>query len=90
MKKIVFLVLMMIATNANAQLACDTRDNVVKKLKGYQEYPIGFGVAGAFIIELFVSDNGSWTMLRTAPGESCVIGYGSDWESIPKPKGPPL
>ena len=42
---------------------------------------------GGGIIEIFASDEGSWTMVITQPnGVSCLIAVGQDWEILPMPE----
>jgi hypothetical protein len=44
---------------------------------------VGF-INQAVILEVYVSENGSWTMLvTTANGSSCVVFAGQSWETIP-------
>ena len=50
----------------------------------FSERQNGVGVANQkTVVELFVSVEGSWTVLATdAAGMSCVVGSGTGWQSI--------
>ncbi len=66
-----------------AQVPCAPRDEIVDALsEHYKEVPAGIGLAPpGRVFELYVSDNGTWTLLlTTAYGRSCVIGAGENWE----------
>ena len=59
-------------------------DAITKLQRQYHEQQIGIGVAsrGSLVIELFVSDSGSWTILMTrADGISCVAAAGENWST---------
>lgn len=51
----------------------------------YKEAPKGLGlVHGTRLVELFVSRNGSWTILATKlDGKACILAAGKDWEEVP-------
>ena len=70
---------------------CTSRDAMVKALKGkYQEQRRGMGVASrAGIMEFYVSDKGTWTIVMSmANGISCILAAGRDWEDLAvKPAG---
>ncbi len=89
-----FLILAVLlwAAPAQAQAACDDRAKIVPRLaEQYQEQPRGRGVDGRnVLIELFISPNGSWTLLVSQPnGISCLIAAGQGWLEIPYiPDGP--
>ena len=64
---------------------CGKRDDVVKLLDSkYQEQLTGFGVAGqSNIVEVYVSKNGSFTILATTTdGTTCIIAAGQSWEKV--------
>ncbi len=78
--------------DAQAQVACGTRDSVVEKLgEKYGEVRRGGGLAGSTaIFEIWASEaTGTWTILKTTPdGLSCVMAVGDGWhdeagEAIP-------
>lgn len=71
---------------ASAQ-ACGPRDTITKNLNGkFKEARRGIGLASqATVIELYVGEEGSWTLLATnTRGVSCVIGAGEAWQDQPK------
>lgn len=77
------------APAALAQPVCGAHNTVSENLKeAYAEAPISMGVTtGGGIIEVFASDEGSWTMVITQPnGVSCLIAVGQSWENLPKPE----
>ena len=42
---------------------------------------------GGGIVEVFVSPEGSWTLVVAQPNSmSCLIAAGQDWETLPQPK----
>ncbi len=77
---------------AQAQMACGTRDSVVAKLgENYGEVRRGGGLAGpTAIFEIWASEaTGSWTILKTTSnGLTCIMAVGDGWhddanEAIP-------
>ncbi len=68
---------------AQAQMACGTRDSVVAKLGDkYGEIRHGGGLAGpTAIFEIWASEaTGTWTILKTMPdGSSCIMAVGDGW-----------
>ena len=79
----------LIAPAALAQPVCGNHNAVSDNLKNsYSETPVSMGVTtGGGIIEIFASDEGSWTMVITQPnGVSCLIAVGQDWEILPMPE----
>jgi len=74
---------------AEAQVACGQRDLIINALGGkYKESRQALGLVGKDgqgIIELFVSDKGTWTMLMTtAKGNTCIVATGLGWQDAPK------
>ena len=73
--------------SASAQQNCTTRDNAVSQLaKQYKEQVVSRGLikGGKTMVELFVSDTGSWTMVVTnTDGTSCVVAAGDSWHDVP-------
>ncbi len=69
--------------DAQAQMACGTRDAVVAKLgEKYGEVRRGGGLAGpTAIFEIWASEaTGTWTILKTTPdGLACVMAVGDGW-----------
>ncbi len=74
------------ASSANAEQFCAPRDRAVIQLeKQFGELVSGRGLAvnGKRMIELFVSEKGSWTVLISDPnGRSCVMASGENWQGI--------
>lgn len=81
------------ASSANAQQFCAPRDTAVAELeKQFEEKVFGRGLAvdGRRMIELFVSETGSWTVLASDPnGHSCVMASGEDWQGLTVSVGDP-
>ena len=69
----------------HAQMICGLRDDMGKMLdQRFSEQPKAAGLAGEQIVELLVSENGSWTILVTsADGRSCVVTGGEEWTEKP-------
>lgn len=76
------------APSADANPAgCGQRDVMVKHLsKAYGEKRLGAGLQSATgLMELYVSTQGSWTLLLTRPdGTSCPVAVGEQWRQDPK------
>lgn len=67
--------------------ACAPRAEVVKSLDGmFNEVPAARAiVADGTLMEVFVSEEGTWTMLLTSPQQvSCLVGSGDNWEDLPR------
>ena len=79
-------VLFLTAISVNAQQVCIPRDRAIVELKNqFKENASARGLAanGKRMIELFVSEKGSWTMLISDPnGLSCFMANGENWQSI--------
>ena len=78
-------------TSARGQ-ACASRADVVERLAGkYREAPIAIAMEqNGNVIEVFVSANGTWTIIVTTPGgTTCLVASGGHWQAIPFkiPKG---
>ena len=76
------------ATTAMAQMACATHDDLGKLLGSkYQEGITHMGLAGGQnLIEIFVSEKGTFTVVATRPnGLSCIIAAGKDWQQMADP-----
>jgi hypothetical protein len=72
---------------AFAAAQCGPHENLTKILgQRFQEGRHGIGLAGAAaVIELFVSEKGTWTMTSTNTGGlTCVIATGEGWQSEPR------
>ena len=71
-------------TLGGAPSLCGTRNAIVSKLaEHYQEAPQAVGVVDKdAVLEVFVSNNGTWTILATGTdGNSCVLSSGEGWQS---------
>ena len=71
------------ATTTEANL-CAERTEMVKSLaEQFKENPAAVGVINpSAVIEVFVSQDGSWTILATGTdGKSCVLSAGFGWET---------
>lgn len=74
----------------SAQNICGPRDEIVARLNtAYAEVLRAEALTvNGHMIEVYVSVNGSWTVLLTAPGaQSCVVGAGEHWQFIGQEKG---
>jgi hypothetical protein len=72
--------------SVQAATLCGPHDGIGAKLtRQYQESRKALGIAGqAQVIELYVSDRGSWTLVATdTKGQACVIGAGEAWQDSP-------
>ena len=71
------------ATTTSANF-CAERTEMVKSLaEQFKENPAAVGVINpSAVIEVFVSQDGSWTILATGTdGKSCVLSAGVGWET---------
>ena len=69
-----------------ATMNCNTHEYYIKSLfEDYNEKPVIRGILfDGNVIEILVSDTGSWTGLVTSPNKrSCIIMYGYNWEKAP-------
>lgn len=72
------------AVPAMAAEQCAARADMVKALgEKFHENPSAVGVVNPnVVLEVFVSDKGTWTILASdTKGQSCVISVGEGWES---------
>ena len=73
-------------SSANAEQFCAPRDRAVIQLeKQFGEMVSGRGLAanGKRMIELLVSEKGSWTVLISdSNGRTCVMASGENWQGI--------
>lgn len=70
------------ASGAQELRVCSTRDVIVDKLQTqFKEKRQSYGLQQhAGVYEVFASDEGSWTIIVTAPsGMTCVIAAGEAW-----------
>ena len=79
---------------ANSQTRCMPREMLVKNLT--EKYNESVTVTGTvndrYIMEMYVAESGTWTMVITLPdGRSCIHASGDDWDMFEaKPAGLPL
>jgi hypothetical protein len=74
---------------AGAQVFCGQRPQIVSALgEKYHESRQAMGLVGQEgkgVLELFVSDKGTWTMLMTtAKGDTCIVATGLSWQASAK------
>lgn len=84
----VLLLLLSGASSAQAQWVCASREAAVDRLtETHHEVVRGGGLsAKGYVVELYVSDSGSWTVLVTLPSMvSCIDDFGEAWSNLPKP-----
>jgi hypothetical protein len=71
------------ATPSPAMNFCADRAEMVRSLADkFKENPTAIGqINGEAVVEVFVSKNGTWTILATGTdGKSCVLSAGENWE----------
>ncbi len=69
--------------NGIMQVPCAKREDLIKLLGAkYSEKVANTGVtAVGHLVEVFVSDKGTWTVVSSQPtGISCILAAGSSWE----------
>jgi hypothetical protein len=78
------------AMPALADTSCGPRDEIVAKLAHEfheSQQAVGFVNENA-VLEVFVSGNGTWTIIATGTdGKSCLLSAGKGWESPSFVKG---
>lgn len=65
---------------------CAPRGEIVSALsEKFRENPAAVGqVNQNAVVEVFVSDSGTWTIIATGTdGKSCIVSSGEGWESTP-------
>ena len=79
--------------DAQIQRVCVLHDDVIAQLEDkFAEQNIGRGLVenGRAIVELFVSETGSWTVIVTdTAGRSCIVASGESWMQTPLLVGDP-
>ena len=79
------MVFTVVSASAAGPNLCTKRTSMISALSNkYEEQRRGMGVASrAGVMEFYVSQKGTWTMLMTLPnGMSCIVAAGRDWEEI--------
>lgn len=78
----------LVSASQAAVAKCAPRAEFAEKLKqDYGEYVSLVGVrdGGQSLIEFFVSEGGTWTVIETFPdGRACSRAFGQNWISVPK------
>lgn len=72
------------SANMLGMAMCGERDEVVAELsQQFNETPMAVGqVDGNAVVEILVSETGSWTILATGTdGKSCIVSAGEGFES---------
>ena len=71
------------AANAQSQYCFPHGDLVAELGEKFQEQQLAYGTIGhVAILEVFVGETGSWTIVITdVTGRSCIIAAGENWES---------
>jgi hypothetical protein len=85
MKFIYILVFCLITSTAVAQITCAPRSVIVSELaEKYKEKQTAMGLeTNGRLIEVFVSNNGSFTILVSYPNNlSCIATSGENWQTI--------
>lgn len=76
---------LILASPAGAQdTMCAARGQIVDKLaKDFKEAPMAVGMVDkSAVLEIFVSNTGTWTILATrTDGTSCIVSAGEGWDS---------
>lgn len=71
-----------------AQRVCGERAKMTKFLTArYKETPraVGVSTSGKSVMEIYTSENGTWTvLLTTARGKTCIMGAGHSWQDKDK------
>lgn len=66
---------------------CIPHEQAIQRLAqqyGEHQVGIGLGASGRTVVELFVSESGTWTVLITQTnGISCISASGDNWSSQP-------
>ena len=79
--------------DAQRPAVCKNRAEIIAVLsRKFGETQRSFGLqSDARVLELYASENGSWTALLTLPsGKSCVVAAGQAWTTLPPmPVGEP-
>lgn len=76
---------------AQVQMQCGPHKRMTEILANkYKETPKANGtVSRKRLMQAFVSDGGSWTIvITTADGNSCIIAAGQNWEDVLHEPGP--
>ncbi len=75
-----------LTSSAEAAKVCGPRDKIITELgERFEENRKSLGLSGgAAVIELYVSLEGSWTLVSTdTKGVACLIAAGQAWQDAP-------
>ena len=79
---------LLVCVSQAAFAKCAPREEFAEKLKqDYGEYVslVGVREGGQSLIEFFISDGGTWTVIETFPdGRACSRAFGQNWMRVPK------
>ncbi len=70
----------------SAAQQCASHEKMVKLLsKRFSEIPKAIGLVGKKrVMEVYVSEEGTWTILVTnSGGQTCILAAGNNWEDVP-------
>jgi hypothetical protein len=64
------------------QMTCAERTDIISKLANYKEEAEAIGLnKDGTLLEVFVSPQGTWTVLLSSPqGQSCIAAIGEAWQ----------
>ena len=82
------LAVTVMAAPSQAQQVCGKRTDIVNRLgSGFAEQPRAAGLAAdGNLVEVFASNNGTWTIIYTKPGGlTCLVAVGDNWQRIEAP-----
>jgi len=84
----------LVSTPAHAGSGCSQykyEDLRASLYRMYKEVPRGRGLSGPAVIELFQSENGTFTIITVGPLGTCIVMSGDFWSNIePEVKGKEL
>lgn len=82
---VLFISLTAFAPPVHAMSCGDRIDGITELKDRYGEEPAAMGLTSSGeVIELFISENGTFTIITTGPdGLSCLMLSGDSWESMP-------
>ena len=77
------------AAGAQYQYCVEHGDLVAHLSEKFQERQFAFGLIGHMaIMEVFVAETGTWTIVVTdVAGRSCIVAAGDNWENVMIPAG---
>ena len=79
------VVMTLFAVPSQAQQVCGKRADIVKRLNsGFEEQRRSAGLAAdGNLVEVFASEQGTWTIIYTQPGGlTCLVAVGDNWQQI--------